>query len=100
MPRLIAPVVVSAILFSVAGLSAQDSSSPKVPRGLPALSVPKDNPLTPEKIALGKQLYFDKRLSRDNTVACVSCHDPAKGWSNGERFATGCFLATPNGVSC
>ncbi|MCH8048179.1 MAG: c-type cytochrome [Planctomycetes bacterium] len=89
MPRLIAPVVVSAILFSAAGLSAQDSSPPKVPLGLPPLSVPKDNPQTPAKIALGKQLYFDKRLSRDNTVACASCHDPAKGWSNGERFATG-----------
>jgi cytochrome c peroxidase len=88
MPRLFAPVVAAAILLSAGASSAQDSS-PKVPLGLPALSVPKDNPQTPEKIALGKQLYFDKRLSRDNTVSCASCHDPAKGWSNGERFATG-----------
>jgi cytochrome c peroxidase len=38
---------------------------------------------------LGKQLYFDPRLSGDDTVSCASCHDPTKGWSNGERFATG-----------
>jgi cytochrome c peroxidase len=34
-------------------------------------------------------LYFDKRLSQDNTVSCASCHDPEKGWSNSDRFATG-----------
>lgn len=36
--------------------------------------MPDDNPLTPEKIALGKQLFWDKRWSRNGTVACVSCH--------------------------
>src|SRR5262245_35845619 len=61
----------------------------KIPLGLREVKVPKDNPLTREKIELGKQLYFDKRLSRDNTVSCATCHDPKKGWSNGERFATG-----------
>jgi len=60
-----------------------------IPSGLPQLIVPANNPLTAEKIALGRQLYFDKRLSIDNTVACASCHDPAKGYSNGEQFATG-----------
>jgi cytochrome c peroxidase len=61
----------------------------KPPLGLPKMRIPSDNPLTKEKIELGKQLYFDTRLSRDNTVSCASCHDPEKGWSNGERFATG-----------
>lgn len=59
------------------------------PAGLPPVKHPTDNPPTPEKIALGKQLYFDPRLSRDQTISCASCHDPAKGWSNGEQFATG-----------
>ena len=59
------------------------------PLGLPAVVHPTDNPPTDAKIALGKQLYFDGRLSRDNTVSCASCHDPAKGFSNGEQFATG-----------
>jgi cytochrome c peroxidase len=61
----------------------------KPPLGLPVVPVPDDNPMTAEKISLGKQLYFDGRLSADNKVSCASCHDPAKGFSNGERFATG-----------
>ena len=59
------------------------------PAGLPPVVHPKDNPPTDEKIALGKQLFFDGRLSADNKVACATCHDPAKGFSNGEQFATG-----------
>lgn len=68
---------------------AAEPALPAIPAGLPALSVPADNPLSPDKIALGRQLYFDPRLSIDNTVSCASCHDPARGWSNGDRFATG-----------
>lgn len=59
------------------------------PTGLPATPHPADNPPTPEKIELGKQLYFDPRLSSDNTISCASCHDPKKGWSNGEATAAG-----------
>lgn len=59
------------------------------PLGHKKMKIPKDNPLTAEKIALGKQLYFDPRLSKDNTVSCASCHDPNKGWSNDEPVATG-----------
>jgi cytochrome c peroxidase len=61
----------------------------KVPRGLPSLSIPSDNPLTEARVALGKQLFFDKRLSRDNSVSCASCHDPSRGWSNGQAVAQG-----------
>jgi cytochrome c peroxidase len=68
---------------------AQEPFEIKAPLGLKPVRVHKDNPLTKDKIELGKQLFFDKRLSRDNTVSCASCHDPQKGWSNGERFATG-----------
>jgi cytochrome c peroxidase len=59
------------------------------PRGLPLFEIPDDNLLTAAKVALGKQLYFDKRLSVDNTISCASCHDPAKGFSNGEAIASG-----------
>jgi cytochrome c peroxidase len=52
-----------------------------VPRGLPPLPVPADNPMTPEKIELGKMLYFDKRVSKDGTVSCATCHDPKMGWA-------------------
>ena len=49
---------------------------------LPAVVVPSDNPQSPEKVLLGKLLYFDTRLSKDSTISCATCHDPAKGWSD------------------
>jgi cytochrome c peroxidase len=72
-------------VLACAGLSASAAE----PLGLKPVPVPQDNAQTPEKIELGKQLYFDKRLSKDDTVSCASCHDPKFGFSNGERFATG-----------
>jgi cytochrome c peroxidase len=68
-------------------LFAADPQDP--PLGLKPVKIPKDNPMTEAKIELGKQLYFDKRLSKDNTVSCASCHDPDKGWSNDAPVATG-----------
>jgi|688.fasta_scaffold01077_11 cytochrome c peroxidase len=59
------------------------------PKGLPPVAIPADNPITDAKVELGKQLYFDKRLSKDSTLSCATCHDPAKGWSNGEATAAG-----------
>ena len=41
---------------------------------------PNDNPYTPEKAALGKMLFFDSRLSRDQNISCASCHNPSFGW--------------------
>lgn len=49
--------------------------------GKSAISIPDDNPLTRAKIELGRQLYFDKRLSADNSISCASCHDPAQGYA-------------------
>jgi cytochrome c peroxidase len=76
--------------------TASDDGDPEViPGGLPlgldpyAAKVPADNLITPEKIELGKVLYFDPRLSKDDTISCASCHDPQKGYSNGTAFATG-----------
>lgn len=64
---------------------------PRIPLGLEQLAVhiPADNPLTPEKVSLGKQLYFDTRLSVDNTVACASCHSPRLGFTDGAAVSTG-----------
>jgi cytochrome c peroxidase len=52
------------------------------PQKLYRWSVPAHNPQTPAKIALGKELFFDPRLSIDNTVACANCHDPDKGFTD------------------
>lgn len=79
----------SALLLWSASATEMLSAADQTPRGLPAIVCPEDNAPTEAKIALGKQLYFDPRLSKDRTISCASCHDPAKGWSNGERFATG-----------
>lgn len=51
--------------------------------------IPKDNPMTPAKIELGKQLYFDPRLSKTGTVSCNSCHDVTAGGVDGTRVSTG-----------
>lgn len=73
----------------LAGLLFGSVASAAEPTGLQPVVHPKDNAPSEEKISLGKQLYFDKRLSADDTISCASCHDPKKGWSNGEQFATG-----------
>ncbi|MFH1266815.1 MAG: cytochrome c peroxidase [Planctomycetota bacterium] len=62
---------------------------PKVPLGLPPVPVPEDNPITPEKVALGKLLYFDTRLSKDGTISCATCHDPETAWTEPEATSTG-----------
>lgn len=51
--------------------------------------IPKDNPLTSEKIALGKKLFFDKRLSNSNTTSCNDCHDLNAGGDNNKAKGTG-----------
>ena len=60
------------------------------PLGLPAVPVPADNPLTREKIALGRKLFFDRRLSINDTLSCATCHIPEQGFTNNEmRTAIG-----------
>ena len=50
------------------------------PLGLPAVPVPADNPVTVEKLRLGKKLFFDQRLSKGNTMSCALCHLPDQGF--------------------
>jgi cytochrome c peroxidase len=61
---------------------------PKTPAALPELKTPDDNPLSPEKVALGKQLFFDKRLSKDGSASCETCHLPEKGWTDAKALST------------
>ncbi len=51
--------------------------------GLPPVPIPADNPQTPEKIALGKKLFEDKRFSSTGAVSCSTCHDANKGFMDG-----------------
>jgi cytochrome c peroxidase len=62
-----------------------------VPLGLPEVPIPPENPPTVDKIALGRRLFFDRRLSFNGTMSCGMCHIPEQGFTNNE-------LATPIGV--
>ncbi len=65
------------------------AAGPKPPLGLPPLPIPADNPMTPEKVELGKMLYFDTRMSKDGTVSCATCHDPKMAWAEHTPTSTG-----------
>ena len=54
------------------------------PLGLPPIPVPEDNPITAEKVQLGRKLFFDRRLSANNTVSCAMCHIAEQGFSQNE----------------
>lgn len=71
--------------FAVGG----EEDSVKIPLGLPDIFWPEDNPYTKEKRDLGWLLYFDTRLSSDNTVSCASCHHPKYAFADGAPVSTG-----------
>ena len=75
---------------------ASGDHSTVLPLGLQAGSafVRDDNPMSARKIALGRQLYFDPRLSKDGTVSCATCHDPDKGFSDGRPTSAGIHSKT------
>ena len=52
------------------------------PLGLPPVPIPTDNPPTADTIALGRKLFYDSHLSRDNSIACASCHSPQADFAN------------------
>ncbi len=61
------------------------------PLGLPRVPVPPDNPLSADKVELGRKLFFDRRLSLNGTLSCAMCHIPEQGFTSNE-------LATPVGM--
>jgi cytochrome c peroxidase len=75
---------------------AASGSAPKSTRQLagglgplPPVEHPVDNPMTPEKVELGKMLYFDTRLSGTERVSCATCHNPSFGWGEGVALSVG-----------
>lgn len=51
--------------------------------------IPPDNPMTLQKVKLGRKLFFEKSLSLDGSISCATCHIPDKGFSSPERFSAG-----------
>jgi len=56
---------------------------------LPDPPIPKENPQAPGKVHLGRKLFFDTRLSADDSISCATCHDPRRGFSDGRPRALG-----------
>ncbi len=90
--------LVLAVFFLAVGALPATTQSPNpstpirpvLPLGLDLyMPVPEENPLTAEKIALGRRLFFDPILSRDYTLSCSSCHDPRRAFTDGLPVAVG-----------
>ena len=70
------------------------SANTGVPPGIDPVAwesiyVPADNQLSPDRIALGRKLYFDTHLSRDGTVSCATCHDVSRGFTDRRNVSEG-----------
>ncbi len=76
---------------STAKTDGLDRLSQQLPLGLTrdGIHIPADNPLTPEKVELGRLLFFDVRLSADDSVACATCHSPEKAFADNSRVSIG-----------
>jgi cytochrome c peroxidase len=85
------PIRAGGVVSAAASPLAQPKSMRQVglPPGATHAAIPLDNPQTPEKVALGQRLFFDVRLSADGTIACSTCHDPARAFSDGKPVSTG-----------
>ena len=79
--RLLALTILALAIIALAGsvpAEVAKSYEIEVPLGLQreVMYLPSENEVTAMKVELGKQLFFDPRLSRDRSVSCASCHDP------------------------
>jgi cytochrome c peroxidase len=97
MSRLPIPTFLVVALLACAGLaactqpgrqpaSAMPAAQPRL-SALPAMAHPADNPSTPQKVALGKQLFADPRLSGSGKMACQSCHYRDLGWTDAKALS-------------
>ena len=86
--RLASALLGTAALFFAAAAPPKEEP-PKPPLGLPAVDWPDDNPYSSAKAELGKLLYFDNRLSSDQSVSCASCHAPEKAFTDGSEVSFG-----------
>ncbi len=94
--RRLAVVALLLLSCSLTGCKRGVSSKPlgrevriSIPLGLPPLPIPKDNPPTADTIALGRKLFYDRRVSVDSTLSCASCHDPRDYFTDGRSVSSG-----------
>lgn len=83
-PRVVYGFVLACATYASFSLAVGTPVEIKPPLGLPPLAIPANNPLTKEKITLGRQLFIDRRLSHNNTMSCAMCHVPEQGFTSYE----------------
>lgn len=83
------------LLLTAGAARGGDPWRPRIPLGLDGLlPVPAGNPLTAEGVSLGRELFFDPRLSRDRSLSCASCHRPEWRFTDDRPLAVGVFGRT------
>lgn len=86
MTRLAGAALALSLLLAACGGGDEDPASAyewNLPAGFPTPWTPADNPMSEEKVVLGRHLFYDKRLSGNETYACATCHDQSKAFSDG-----------------
>ncbi len=98
MTKMIATVLmgVTVVLSASVVSAAKAPSKEDVKKFLRPMEVPqgKNNISTPERVELGKNLFFDPRLSGSNFISCATCHNPSLGWSDAQPTAIGHGMGT------
>jgi cytochrome c peroxidase len=82
---------IASLLFLAQPFSeaADEAFQWNLPRGFPLPAVPADNPMSDAKVALGRRLFFEPRLSVTGRHSCASCHDPSRAFTDGRPLAVG-----------
>lgn len=60
-----------------------------IPSHFPDMPIPADNPMTVEGVKLGRKLFYDEQLSRNNSISCASCHSPENSFTDSNKFSEG-----------
>jgi len=91
-------ILVLALLIFVTSCATESEKPATQPAAAPAakpdtsalgdMAIPADNPITAEKVELGKKLFFDTRLSKTGKMSCETCHLPEMGWTDGKVLST------------
>jgi len=97
MSRALTAAVLALAALALAACTSNDEPAYgwALPVGFPEPAVPRDNPMSAEKVELGRHLFYDTRLSINGTTSCATCHLPDKAFADGKALPEG---ATPAAV--
>ena len=94
--RLGTVVIAFGVALAGCGRHSQERERPvgtalaiRAPLGLPEMHAPGDNPVTLDTIALGRQLFYERRLSANSSQSCASCHQLSRGFGDGQKVSRG-----------